>query len=60
MNCPAGSARHAERSAMKEYLMLLVISMFLAHNVGTAYGEYVNALYGELTAKLDRVQVTLR
>ena len=45
---------------MKEYLMLLVISLFLAHNVGTAYGDYVSTLYSDLTARLDRVQVSLR
>ena len=40
--------------------MLLVISVFLAHNLGTSYGEAVNSLYSGIVMKLERVQGTLR
>jgi hypothetical protein len=45
---------------MKEYLLLLVISIFVAHNVGSTYGELANTLLSEVAVKLERVQVGLR
>jgi hypothetical protein len=40
---------------MKEYLLMIAISAFVAHNVGTAYGELSNSLLGSLTAQLEQV-----
>ena len=47
-------------NALKEYLLLIVISVFLAHNVGAAYGELANSLLSEVVLKLERVQAVVR
>ena len=41
---------------MKSYLMALAVSLVIANNVGTAYGEIVNSMFGNLAVKLERVQ----
>jgi hypothetical protein len=45
---------------MKEYLLLLVISIFVAHTMGNAYGELANTVLSEAAVKLERVQVGRR
>ena len=47
-------------NAITEYLLLIVISLFLAHQVGTAYGELTQGLLGEIVLRLERVQATVR
>lgn len=47
-------------NAIKEYLLLIVISVFLANNVGTAYGEVVSSLFSSIVLKLGQVQVMVR
>ena len=47
-------------NAIKEYLLLIVISVVLAHNVGTAYSELANSLLSEVVLKLERVQARVR
>ncbi|WP_298232240.1 hypothetical protein [uncultured Azohydromonas sp.] len=47
-------------NALKEYLLLIVISVFLANSVGTAYGELANSLLSEVVLKLERVQGLVR
>lgn len=45
---------------MKDYLLLLVISLFVAHNVGSTYGELANTLMSSVVSRLERVQMGLR
>jgi hypothetical protein len=45
---------------MKEYLLLLLVSIFVAHNVGGAYGELANAVLSEVAIKLEQVQLGRR
>ena len=47
-------------SAIKEYLLLIVISVFVANTVGTAYGELANSLLSNVVLKLEQVQARVR
>lgn len=45
---------------MKSYLVTLVISLVIAHNVGTTYGAVVNSMFGDIVVKLERVHGMVR
>ncbi|WP_156901517.1 hypothetical protein [Azohydromonas australica] len=47
-------------NAIKEYLLLIVISVFVANTVGTAYGELINTLFSDIALRLEQVQVLVR
>ncbi len=47
-------------NALKEYLLLIAISVFLANTVGTAYGELANSLFSNVVLKLEQVQAMAR
>jgi hypothetical protein len=47
-------------NAIKEYLLLIVISVFLANTVGTAYGELASSLVSNVVLKLEQVHARVR
>ena len=47
-------------NAIKEYLLLIAISVFLANTVGTAYGELANSLVSNVVLKLEQVHARVR
>ena len=47
-------------NALKEYLLLIVISFFLAQHVGTVYGELSNNLLSAVALKLEQVRTLAR
>lgn len=47
-------------NAIKEYLLLIAISVFVANTVGTAYGDLLNTLFSNIAFRLEQVQTMVR